>query len=47
MFTLKKIKKEFNLNGFVILRQVFSKKEIGKIINEIEKSNEIEKQNQN
>jgi len=37
MFPLKKIKKEFNLNGFVILRQVFSKKEIGKILNEIEK----------
>ena len=37
MFLLKKIKKEFNLNGFVILRKVFSKTEIDKILTEIEK----------
>ena len=37
MYSLEKIKKEFNLNGFVILRKIFSRKAISKILAEIEK----------
>ena len=37
MYSLEKIRKEFNLNGFVILRKIFSRKAIGKILVEIEK----------
>ena len=37
MFSLEKIKKEFNLNGFVILRKVFLKNQISRLLVEIEK----------
>ena len=37
MFSLEKIKKEFNLNGFVILRKIFLKNQISRLLVEIEK----------
>jgi len=37
MHILKKIKKKFESNGFVVLKKVFSKKEINKLLTEIKK----------
>ena len=37
MYNLKEIKKEFNLDGFVILKKVFLKNQINKLLKEVEK----------